>query len=672
MAEMDDLDLGDLDFTSTSLSTLETDLASFDQNELVSRALSEGRDLRKYASEIEDEMHELEIASVDDYVAVSDHIDKLHTHISLCDSVLQRMENVLGKFQSDLGSISDEIQVLQDRALMMSIQMKNRQHIGSQLSQLTEQLVIRPELVRAIVEEEVDDRYLDALIELDRKHVFFCTDLVEHSKSVSDLQPELDKLIAKACAKVRDFLVARIVALKKPRTNIQMHQLSTLLKYKFFVEFVHRHRREDCYADIVATYAEVMSKVYSHNFKTYWTALIKLKAKNAAVALSMSDLEGKLKMIDDEETPPIVPPTGQSLFGSGTSSSSALPFEVLYKSAHALLVDTVTSEYLFQWEFLAKDVQTDAVFLPSFEIFDTFLTAHLQTTVSNDILSVCMLIRIVHMVQRVMQKRRVPALDPYCDRTLVLLWPRFKILCGGFVDKLKSTSDASMNTPRSYANLVYAISSTVLHFPNEDTEPAWADTVRMTLAELRLAITTALEKIGSSMNPFQRNVFNINAWALCVDARTGEPSIDDFHARCLARYMDEYVGRELKVQVPFLVRLFTNSANAASDRGSDGAPSSPKLDNGSISSEDIEAAVREFGNVWKEKLAKIHEDVLRSFTDFKNGVEVLKLCFTQLLLYYGRCISHISDRPELKHLKKEIVSQQVMLYEARKYAQDFE
>jgi hypothetical protein len=84
--------------------------------------------------------------------------------------------------------------------------------------------------------------------------------------------------------------------------------------------------------------------------------------------------------------------------------------------------------------------------------------------------------------------------------------------------------------------------------------------------------------------------------------------------------------------------------------------------------------VRAFTGRWKDVLKSIHEDVIRAFADFKCGAEVLKRCYTQLLMWYARAAATVqnSTNEELKAFRREMVGQQVVLYECRKYAQDFE
>ncbi|XP_031272153.1 ran-binding protein M homolog [Pistacia vera] len=73
---------------------------------------------------------------------------------------------------------------------------------------------------------------------LSKKLKFFEVDLmVRTSKALKDVQPELEKLRQKAVSKVFDFIVQKLYALRKPKTNIQILQQNVLLKYKVHVDF---------------------------------------------------------------------------------------------------------------------------------------------------------------------------------------------------------------------------------------------------------------------------------------------------------------------------------------------------------------------------------------------------------------------------------------------------
>jgi vacuolar protein sorting-associated protein 52 len=67
---------------------------------------------------------------------------------------------------------------------------------------------------------------------------------LQSSAARSDVQPELGRLRAKAVAKAREYLMSRIYALRKPKTNIQILQQNMLLRFRYLVTFLRTHGPE--------------------------------------------------------------------------------------------------------------------------------------------------------------------------------------------------------------------------------------------------------------------------------------------------------------------------------------------------------------------------------------------------------------------------------------------
>ena len=104
---------------------------------------SEGAELRERANAVEGKLHQararaptprarrcspppaltrahvrspqVELDSIQDYVAESDNLVALQHQIRGCDSILGKMESLLGGFQSDLGKISSEARACTER-----------------------------------------------------------------------------------------------------------------------------------------------------------------------------------------------------------------------------------------------------------------------------------------------------------------------------------------------------------------------------------------------------------------------------------------------------------------------------------------------------------------------------------------------------------------------------
>jgi Vps52 / Sac2 family len=178
MEETVTLNLGQLDLTSgedTGLDGLEEMLAKYEHNEVVRDILrSEGAELRERASAVEGRLHQVELDSIQDYVAESDNLVALQEQIRGCDGILGKMEALLGGFQTDLGKISSEarapacrvcartrltpaaqIKTLQEQSFTMSLKLRNRKAAEAQLGQFVEDISLPPKLISAIVEGEV-------------------------------------------------------------------------------------------------------------------------------------------------------------------------------------------------------------------------------------------------------------------------------------------------------------------------------------------------------------------------------------------------------------------------------------------------------------------------------------------------------------------------------------
>ncbi|CAB9507321.1 protein sorting-associated protein 52 homolog [Seminavis robusta] len=84
----------------------------------------------------------------------------------------------------------------------------------------------------------------------------------------------------------------------------------------------------------------------------------------------------------------------------------------------------------------------------------------------------------------------------------------------------------------------------------------------------------------------------------------------------------------------------------------------------------VQSLVREFSSNWKANIELINRNVLSYFSNFRNGMEILKQVLTQLLLYYTRFQDIIrkvwQNKPPA--FCKDLVSTSLILAEIKKYA----
>ncbi len=336
------------------------DLEAFQEDEMVQAALHRGVDLKKYGLELEVELKDAEMDSVNQYMINSPRVIDLHKQMQDCDSVLARMQEMLLGFQADLGGISEEIRYLQDESLSMSIRLKNRREVESKLRYFLENCALSADHAEAILNNLVNEDFLDAVLSVCSKLKFLLKlvdkEREEMEKEVGDglsvelpgpvaaislsieddvsiinthaarlLLPELQKLKGKAISKAKDYFAAQFSALRKPKTNVQMLQQNALVRYASLYA-VLKHENEHVAEELKSIYTESMSRTLHNIFKTYIAQLNKLDSKIA----SKSDLLGSLPSSNGSGI-------RMSLFSS-TSMTTSMAASASKDSSHKALI----------------------------------------------------------------------------------------------------------------------------------------------------------------------------------------------------------------------------------------------------------------------------------------------------------------------------------------------
>jgi len=176
----------------------------------------------------------------------SENLAHLHMKIRSCDKLLEGMEDVLGGFRADLGKVSEEIKGLQHRAADLSVKSSNRRDVNVRLSGVVDSVAVSPILVHTITEAEVNEAYIEHLLQL-RKKLNSADSALSEPLLVAGgmtVRPVLENLRIKAVEKARAFLLQKIYSLARPKTNFQILQQSVLLKFKCLREFLRDNHPE--------------------------------------------------------------------------------------------------------------------------------------------------------------------------------------------------------------------------------------------------------------------------------------------------------------------------------------------------------------------------------------------------------------------------------------------
>jgi len=648
--------------------------------------------------------------SIGDYVASFKHFEDPHHEIQATDGVLEKMEKMLSTFQSDLSGISDEIRTLQSDSLSMNVKLRNRRSLQSLMGEYVNSVVVSPQLVRQICDEEVNEQYLDYLTELNKKLEHMKTNDMQRLPSCAQSAPEIEKLRVKAIARIKEFLVQKVNALKKPKTNLQILQRNVLVRFKYFNIFLAEHHGAVA-EEVKQHYVSTMSSVYLKQFRTYASSLQKLELEYAPTkadllvnnegqgsaaggflaglgigrAVQLKDkgnvfsLSGRDAILTELETDPIIAHTHKG--------NAKYYHEQLFRSHQMLLVDTATSEFLFLNDFF--DAHGDhTLFVEVFGKTTQFFLDSLEGFLAScwDSVGLLLMIRIVEHYRKCMQRRQVSCLDSYFDALSLLLWPRLRVVLDANVMSLRRAYQQNLPIPtnthphlvtRRYAELgasLYALSSA------EATSGAGApDALQQPLQGMQQEMSALLSAMSGKLDsPDSGLVFLVNNYDLVLTVfheRHLTRNATVFFEELLRERVAHFVESQLMRHYPDLISFVkqTEPLVADLDEISARAPGTQQAPPHGVDVRKMENVIREFAKNWKGAMDRIHQYAMSSFTNFSNGNEIVKQVLTQLLLYYTRLqkVIHKSFPQQPPAFVREIVPSATILAEIKQYSKTF-
>ncbi|KAG9333684.1 hypothetical protein JZ751_010674 [Albula glossodonta] len=662
------LSLGDLDITTDEFILDEVDIhiqANL-EDDLVKEALKTGVDLRQYSKQVETELQHIEQASIKDYIKESQNIASLHNQITACDSILERMEEMLSGFQSDLSSISSEIQTLQQQSVSMSVRLKNRQAVRSHLSQLVDELVVPGAMISVILESPVTEQeFLEQLHELNNKINFAKELSFRETLACSDIQDIVDRLKIKAVTKIREFILQKIYSFRKPMTNYQIPQ-NTLLKYRFFYQFLLANERQVA-KEIRDEYVDTMSKIYYSYFKSYSGRLLKVQYEEVADKDDLMGVEdtakkgffskpslksrntiftlgqrGAVLSPVELEGPILVPHTAQR-------GDCRYPYETLFRSQHYALLDNGCREFLFLSDFfmVAGNSALDLFNCIMGKTLSMFLKS-MSTYVSDcyDSIAIFLCIHIILRFRAITAKRNIPALDKYWEAVLELLWPRFEMILELNIQSIRNTDPQKLGLldtrphyiTRRYAEFSSAIVSINQTFPNERTNTL--------LGQLQVEVENFVLKMAAEF-PSRKDqlIFLINNYDMMLNV--------------LTEFIEEILSPPFGGMIAFV-----KESEALMEKG--------QLDRLKNDEARITQLVRGFSSTWKQSVEALSQDVMRSFTNFKNGTGIIQGALTQLIQYYHG-FHKVLSQPTFRSLavRSELINLHHLMVEVKKHKPNF-
>ncbi|KAK5677068.1 Vacuolar protein sorting-associated protein 52 [Elasticomyces elasticus] len=426
-----------------------------------------GLSLEDFANE--DGEKSTDIAVIDEFEQEKDKFEDLHKSILACDEVLKSVETYLTSFRADLAAVSSEIEHLQDRSTQLNNKLENRKAVEKVLGPEVEAFVIPPVVVRKITEGTVDDGWVKALEELDKRSKIIDAKLKQGRdiKAAQDIRPFVDDVSAKAAERIRDYVVTQIKALRSPNINAQAIQQNALLRYSNVFGFLST-RQPQLAEEISQAYTNTMRWYYSTHFNRYKAALDKLTLytvdQTDAIAI---DPGTKRSTKPGTAHDPFSLGRRADILRSGENDGGALPahtaeedktshyLETPFRAFTIALVDNASAEYGFVTTFFAnqsfqttnkKFVQT---FQPTFQLGQEMVRHLIENTL--DALGVLFCVRLTQHAAFELQRRKVPAMESYINATSMLLWPRFQQIIDAHCESIRKLTASLPGKPAGSA-----------------------------------------------------------------------------------------------------------------------------------------------------------------------------------------------------------------------------
>ncbi|KAF2127588.1 Sac2 family protein [Dothidotthia symphoricarpi CBS 119687] len=514
-------------------------------------------------------VHTYSAQSVEEYDVEKDKFEDLHKSILACDEVLKSVETYLTNFQADLGAVSAEIESLQNRSVALNTKLENRKVVEKLLGPAVEDISISPAVIRKIAEGPVDESFVRALADVDKRSKTVNAKAKENPdlKAVADLKPVIDNLVNRAVERIRDYIVAQIKAIRSPSINAQIIQQQAFLKHKELYAFLSKHQPELA-QQIGQAYVHTMRWYYLNHFTRYRTALEKIKVH----ALDKYDVLGEDPntkrgggILGQARSAPVAYDAfslGRRRDALKNSSLNALTayiaeeeksahyLEVIFRSFNLALIDNASFEYTFISTYFAPSQNYhvisrtfSAIFEPTFALGQALTKQLVENT--TDTLGVLLCVRLNQHFAFELQRKKVPTVEGYVNATNMLLWPRFQQILDMHCTSLQKLTSSLSGRPsagsallltssqnsistaptpltQKFANLLHGILA--LSSEAGDDEP-----VSVSVARLRSEYEAYLTKLSKGTGDARkRDRFLCNNYSLTctifadVDGRLGE------------------------------------------------------------------------------------------------------------------------------------------------------
>jgi vacuolar protein sorting-associated protein 52 len=401
------------------------------------------------------------------------------------------------------------------------------------------------------------------------------------------------------------------------------------------------------------------------------------------------------------------------------------PYELLFRSIIGHLVEAVTNEHVFCRQFFKRDA-----FGPLFSGTLSDMQEQLENYLfgCHDALALLLMIKVVHQYRRVARQRTIHSLDGFFEKVNQLLWPRLKMVIDAHRRSIKSANALKLGGVDLHAHYVsrrfaeFACSVLMILKDGSNAAAASASTASGNKRHSHKGGNKPSTGTGkhqekneapSPTNPLPRTNSTDSSGGGGGGRSAGDMLLHDVYEMLdefiilLDRLADEHTSQ--KRRVVFLINNLDHVVCIFQERRVVGKEfnrlveklmaqrelfveeellvgfskmiafvqqteshiaTSPQGSSYNVNPQVVQSLVREFALNWKANIELINRNVLSYFSNFRNGMEILKQVLTQLLLYYTRFQDIIRKvwKNKPPEFTKDLVSTSIILAEIKKYA----
>ncbi|KAL7531215.1 hypothetical protein ACHAWF_003676 [Thalassiosira exigua] len=548
-----------------------------------------------------------------------------------------------------------------------------------------------------------------------------------------EMVEHLSKLRLRAVEQVRAYFLKVMKQLRRPKTHVRMIQSHALLKYEYLVDFL-LVASPVIHTEIRDVYVESMSKTLYTLFRTYNKQLLLLDMRLATrvdlIAVEEAALRDtfstkvnmrkrgdafvlgdRAKVLDGA----ITADTGGDMVAAQSCSpinahlslmnGDKYPYEMIFRSTMSHLIDAATNEYIFSRQFFKEYGQDDcwhSIFGKTLSLVLEQLENYLFNC--HDAIAILLMIKLTHYYKRTVKSRRIDkVMEPFLDRVANLFWPRLKMIVDAHLRSIRGANAKKVGAGDIHAHLVsrrYAeFTCSILLILNRGRKTPGESNVNGlinitngkpkdkpsyrgsagdmlvndldVMVEEMVLLLKRLSDVHSTNK--KRIIFMINNLDSIItifkERRVSGRELNRF-SELLVQQRELFVEEELlqtfSKMIAFVQQTEAHMSRISAPRGARGVAAPADV----VNPEVVESLVHEFASNWKSGIEQINRNVLSYFSNFRNGMEILKQVLTQLLLYYTRFQDVIRKvwRGKPPSFCKDLVSTSVILAEIKKHA----